>query len=63
VSWLNRKPNPGYRENEIMLAAYYQLHLIGDIYLQPDGDLHLNSRAESELLAGHRDYPARHHPV
>jgi porin len=35
VSWLNRKPNPGFRDNEIMLAAYYQLHLIGDIYLQP----------------------------
>ena len=35
VSWLNRKPNPGFRESEIMLAAYYQLHLIGDIYLQP----------------------------
>ncbi|MGH7333591.1 MAG: carbohydrate porin [Candidatus Rokuibacteriota bacterium] len=35
VSWLNRKPNPDLRDNEVMLAAYYQLHLIGDIYVQP----------------------------
>ncbi len=35
VSWLNQKASPGFRDNEVMLAAYYQLHLIGDIYLQP----------------------------
>ena len=34
VSWLNQR-NPGFRNDEVMLAAYYQLHLIGDIYLQP----------------------------
>lgn len=35
VSWLNQKANPGFRDNEVMLQAYYQLHVIGDIYLQP----------------------------
>lgn len=35
VSWLNQKPNPSFRDNEVMLQAYYQLHVIGDIYLQP----------------------------
>lgn len=35
VSWLNQKANPSFRNNEVMMAAYYQLHLIGDIYLQP----------------------------
>jgi porin len=33
VSWLNQRL--GFRNDEVMLAAYYQLHLIGDIYLQP----------------------------
>jgi len=33
VSWLNR--NLGFRNNEVMLAAYYQMHVVGDIYLQP----------------------------
>ncbi len=33
VSWLNR--NLGFRSNEVMLAAYYQMHAVGDIYLQP----------------------------
>ena len=35
VSWLNQKANPGFRDNEILLQAYYQLHVFGDIYLQP----------------------------
>ena len=33
VSWLNQ--NLGFRSNEVMLAAYYQMHLLGDIYFQP----------------------------
>ena len=33
VSWLNQ--NLGFRSNEVMLAAYYQMHVVGDIYLQP----------------------------
>jgi porin len=33
VSWLNQRL--GFRNNEVILAAYYQLHLIADVYLQP----------------------------
>jgi len=33
VSRLSR--NLGFRSNEVMLAAYYQMHTAGDIYLQP----------------------------
>ncbi len=33
VSWLNQ--HLGFRSNEVMLAAYYQMHVVGDIYLQP----------------------------
>jgi len=33
VSWLNE--SLGLRNNEVMLAAYYQMHLVGDIYFQP----------------------------
>jgi porin len=33
VSWLNE--NLGFRNNEVMLQAYYQMHLVGDIYFQP----------------------------
>jgi porin len=32
VSWLNQ--NLGFRSDEVMLAAYYQMHVIGDIYFQ-----------------------------
>jgi len=32
---LNQKANPGFRDNEILLQAYYQLHVFGDIYVQP----------------------------
>jgi porin len=35
VSWLDQQSNPGFRDNEVMLAAYYQFHLMGDVYLQP----------------------------
>ena len=33
VSWLNE--NLGFRGSEVMLAAYYQAHVWGDIYVQP----------------------------
>jgi porin len=33
VSWLNE--NLGFRSSEVMLAAYYQAHVWGDIYVQP----------------------------
>ena len=33
VSWLNEKL--GFRNDEVMLSAYYQFNVIGDIYLQP----------------------------
>ena len=33
VSWLNR--SLGFRSNEVMLAAYYQMHAVVEIYLQP----------------------------
>ena len=32
-SWLNRRY--GFRGNEAMLQAYYQMHLIGSLFLQP----------------------------
>lgn len=35
VSWLNQKANPGFRDHEILLQAYYQLHVFGDVFLQP----------------------------
>jgi porin len=34
VSWLNQKL--GLRSDEVMLATYYQMHLVGDVYLQPN---------------------------
>jgi porin len=34
-SWLNRSPGSGTRSNEVMLAFYYQLHVISGIFLQP----------------------------
>lgn len=33
VSWLNERL--GFRAHEVLLSAYYQAHLIGDIYLEP----------------------------
>ena len=33
VSWLDE--NLGFRASEVMLAAYYQAHVWGDIYVQP----------------------------
>ena len=33
VSWLNE--NLGFRSSEVLLAAYYQAHVWGDIYVQP----------------------------
>jgi porin len=35
VSWLNEKPNPDFRDTEVRVAAYYQLHVIEDTYVQP----------------------------
>ena len=61
VSWLNR--SLGFRSNEVMLAAYYQMHAVGDIYLAAHADIHPEPRTEPELLAGHRDHHAGHHPV
>lgn len=34
ASWLNEVH--GFRGHEVMLQAYYQMHVIGDIYLQPN---------------------------
>jgi porin len=34
ASWLNQRL--GFRRNEVMLATYYQMHLVGDVYLQPN---------------------------
>jgi porin len=43
VSWLNQ--NLGFRSNEVMLAAYYQMHVMGDVYLQPTVT-HIPARTE-----------------
>jgi porin len=34
ATWLNQ--NLGFRSNEVMLPSYYQMHLVGDVYLQPN---------------------------
>jgi porin len=34
VSWLNEAH--GFRSHEVMLQAYYQMHVAGDVYLQPN---------------------------
>lgn len=34
-SWLNRLPGSGFRSNELILAAYYQAHVVGGIFVQP----------------------------
>ena len=34
-SWLNHPPGSGRRSQEVMLAFYYQLHIIGGIFFQP----------------------------
>lgn len=34
-SWLNRAPGSGARSNEFILQAYYQVHVIGSVFLQP----------------------------
>ncbi len=34
-SWLNRLPGSGFRSNELILAAYYQAHLFGGVFMQP----------------------------
>jgi len=34
VSWLNQRL--GFRRNEVILQSYYQMHVVGDVYLQPN---------------------------
>jgi FAD/FMN-containing dehydrogenase len=34
-SWLNRAPGSGTRSNEFILQAYYQVHVIGPVFVQP----------------------------
>lgn len=34
-SWLNRLPGSGFRSNELILAAYYQVHVFGGVFIQP----------------------------
>jgi Carbohydrate-selective porin, OprB family len=34
-SWLNRLPGSGFRSNELILAAYYQAHVFGGVFMQP----------------------------
>jgi len=34
ASWLNQ--HLGFRRNEVLLQTYYQMHLLGDVYLQPN---------------------------
>jgi len=48
VSWLNR--NLGFRSNEVMLAAYYRMHVVGDIYLQPTVT-HIPSPGQSQSFS------------
>jgi porin len=34
-SWLNRLPGSGFRSNELILQAYYQIHLYGGFFAEP----------------------------
>ncbi|MGH7906432.1 MAG: carbohydrate porin, partial [Candidatus Binataceae bacterium] len=34
-SWLNRLPGSGFRSNELILQAYYQVHVFAGIFVQP----------------------------
>ena len=35
VAWSTLNERLGFRSDEVMLAAYYQMHVIADIYIQP----------------------------
>ena len=61
VSWLNE--NLGFRNNEVMLAAYYQMHLVGDIYFQPTVTYIPNPGSEPDVVSRHRHQHANHHLV
>jgi porin len=62
-SWLNRAPGSGTRSNEFILQTYYQVHVIGPIYVQPTFSFMPNPGRSTTLPAANSSHFTKHSTV